>query len=110
MAFEKYDAQHDPIYVIGDLSAKAQIRISLIDNNKDDPRTSGTWKDFFVNSDISASADIVRDEFAKVFSGLLVSHLSNYHMAPPAGSPPDETQLRQKYLDAGMENMDASAF
>lgn len=42
------DTRLQPLYFLGDLSAKAQIKISLKDNNKDTPDTLSSWKDYFV--------------------------------------------------------------
>ena len=42
-----------PLFYIGDVTQKVQIRVSKVDHNDKLPNDDSAWKDFFVNNDES---------------------------------------------------------
>lgn len=47
------NAQGFPLFYIGDVTKKVQIRVSTKDHNTELPSNDAWWKDFFVNNDES---------------------------------------------------------
>lgn len=62
-----------PLFDIGNLSAKTQIKISLIDDNKFPPSDSRYWKNYFVNL-----SDVV-ENIQTTLEADLSAHISGYH-------------------------------
>lgn len=69
-----------PLFDIGQLSAKTQIKISLIDDNRYPPSDSRYWKNYF--ADISGIVENIKTAFDVDLS----AHLSGYHFN---GETPD---------------------
>ena len=70
-----------PLYFIGDLSKKTQIRISLSDDNDRLPTDNAYWKDFFVNNDPSKFQQQVMDRTSQLCKQYLEQHLLDYHLS-----------------------------
>ena len=70
-----------PLFYIGDLTQKVQIRVSLSDDNDKLPTDNAYWKDFFVNNDKSRFQNIILERTSVLLSTYLESHLKNYHLS-----------------------------
>lgn len=69
-----------PLFDIGTISAKTQIKISLIDDNRFPPSDSRYWKNYFVNL-----SDVV-ENIQTALEDDLSAHISGYHFN---GEDPD---------------------
>lgn len=69
------------LYYIGELSAPTQMRISLIDNNKNIPSDSDTWADVFRLSSVESYEKIINDSSLSVIDKSISSHIQNYHLS-----------------------------
>jgi hypothetical protein len=63
------------LYYIGELSAPTQMRISLIDNNKNLPSDSDTWADVFRLSSVESYEKIINDSSLSVIDKSISSHI-----------------------------------
>lgn len=70
-----------PLFYIGELTAKTQIRISLSDDNDKLPTDNAYWKDFFVNNDESKFQLSIMNRTAELCEQYLNQHLVDYHLS-----------------------------
>ena len=75
------NAKDLPLFYIGNLTDKVQIRVSLSDDNDKLPTDNAYWKDFFVNNDRNRFQQIILDRTKELLSAYLESHLKNYHLS-----------------------------
>lgn len=99
-----------PLYYIGELTSKTQIRVSLSDDNDKLPTDNAYWKDFFVNNDESKFQLSIMNRTAELCEQYLSSHMVNYHLSgiysywlSSEGMPCD---LETFYLKNDMSNLE----
>lgn len=104
------NSQNLPLFYIGNLTDKVQIRVSLSDDNDKLPTDNAYWKDFFVNNDVSRFQNIILDRTSALISTYLEAHLKNYHLSGIFDYWYDEfgdiKQLSDFYLLEDMSNIE----
>jgi len=79
-ALGEFAGQPSPVYYVGKLTEKVQIRISKISNNKDLP-TEDSWEDFFIRY----GEGVVQDQILSVFDAVCPTefqrHMTDYHLS-----------------------------
>lgn len=70
-----------PLYYIGKITDKTQIRISLSNDNDKLPTDNAYWKDFFINNDKSKFQQQVFDRTTELCKQYLEQHLIDYHLS-----------------------------
>ena len=91
------------IYYLGNLLDKAQIRVSLSDNNDKLPTDNNYWTDFFDETyNQSYYQQQILDAATAQLSAVYDKHLINYHLS---GLTSDPEELYQKYLKSDFTNI-----
>ena len=78
---ESGNAQQLPLFYIGDVTKKVQIRVSLSDDNDQLPTNDAWWKDFFVNNDESRFQEEILSCARQLCYQYLSSHMKDYHLS-----------------------------
>ena len=91
------------LYEIGDLSAPAQLIISLKDNNKESISNKDYWKRVLVNTD--EDYDNMIEMIYKTIPDVMEDHIKNYHFGNETFNP-EISKTLSLYVDEDFQNID----
>jgi len=102
IALGQGEFRNKPIYYLGNLLSRVQIRVSLTDGNNRPPNDSSCWKDFF---DRSRDASFYTQQILSVADMQLQAeyerHLAEYHLSGLSGDP---VEFYERYLKRDLSN------
>ena len=103
------NVQGFPLFYIGDVTKKVQIRVSTRDHNTELPSNNAWWTDFFVNNDETKFQEIILSRAKELCQQQLESHLKDYHLSGIQDywlrSYKETKQLSDFYLLQDMSNV-----
>lgn len=73
--------QVSAMYYLGDVSKNVQIRISLVDDNKDYPNNNKTWKDFYTYITYNENVKMMLDATTSCMKSTIDEHVRQYHLS-----------------------------
>ena len=68
------------IYFLGDISERAQIRISTVDDNRTYPSDLCCWKDFFEYTSYDDNVNMLTSANEDTMLSAIEDHILHYHM------------------------------
>lgn len=91
---------YEQLYYLGDIEQPTQIRVSLVDNNKELPSNSLYWADSFRLSSENGYKTEITKKATENISNLIDSHIANYHLSGMTAN-----QLTSTYLKTDFSNI-----
>lgn len=76
-----YDNGKGPMFFLGDVSRRAQIRVSLSDDNMAYPDNDKYWADYFYSYTIDDIKGTILSAFDFEMSSVISAHVDGYHNA-----------------------------
>src|SRR5574344_676909 len=89
-----------PLFVLGNITSMAQIRVSLSDDNKALPTDDSAWKDFFINNQF----ELLSNDLCSIMDEALSIHLSTYHIGVDKDDSSEISSILSTYLKNDFSN------
>lgn len=95
-----------PLYYLGDITKKVQIRVSLSSSNTALPTDDNYWKDFFPTNNEEKMRLSVMEELKSQMDACLSAHIQNYHL----GGISSVYNVQNAYANSNLTNLTTSAY